>query len=116
MTIKKSLSKINGIKLNMHSFYSLYSHAKYANISSSIIPNSLEKTNYCNNHRILLINSTMSASFQLCREVLTPSLHFSKETRGLKPREFPKKLKYSNFFIFYFFLNKVMAQAVTKTI
>lgn len=87
----------------MHSFYSLYSHAKYANvnISSSIFPNSLENTNYCNTHKILLINS-MSASFQPCREVLTLSLHFSKEVRWLKPKGLPRKLKYSHFFIFIF--------------
>lgn len=63
---------MNGIKLNMHRFYSLYSHAKYANVNISLFPNSLEKTNYCNTHKILLINS-MSASFQLCREVPTPT-------------------------------------------
>lgn len=87
----------------MHSFYSLYSHAKYANvnISSSIFPNSLEKTNDCNTHKILLINS-MSPSFQLCREVLTPSLHFSKEMRWLKPKGFLRKMKYCHFFIFIF--------------
>lgn len=87
----------------MHSFYSLYSHAKYAdvNISSSIFLNSLEKTNDCNTHKILLINS-MSASFQLCREVLTPSLHFSKEMRQVKPKGFLRKMKYSHFFIFIF--------------
>lgn len=84
----------------MHNIYSLYSHAKYANvnISSSIFPDSLEKTNYCNTHKILLINST-SASFQSCREVVTPSLHFSKEMRQLKPKEFPRKLKYFHLFI-----------------
>lgn len=88
----------------MHSFYSLYSHAKYvnANISSCIFPNSLEKTNYGSTQRILLINSTMSASLQPCREVQTPSLHFSKEMRQLKPKDIRKKLKYSHFFIFIF--------------
>lgn len=52
----------------MHSFYSLYFHAKYAivSISSSIFLNSLEKTNYHNTHRVLLIN---------CNECKFPALH-----------------------------------------
>lgn len=104
MIINNHFPKIRDSKWNIHSFYSLHFHAKYAivNISSSIFLNSLEKTNYHNTHRALLTDSAMSANFQPCREALIPTSHLVKEMRGLKSKKkFPKKCNHSHCFIFY---------------